>query len=277
MLSAQTLPMVFLKQVRDGRMPLYACYQAIQKADFVVTGYRGAGHLPGSYRVHIEELVSDPIRRDLGFAKDDPLTPVAAFWVDFDFTLSIAEEIWRARPASGPRISEQAVTGVKVAVLGGGVGAVTAAFELTDPKLGGKYDVTVYQMGWRLGGKGASGRNAAEHDRIEEHGLHIWFGFYENTFRAMRACYEALDRGAEVPIRTVDDAFHPAARFGVTESRLDRWTSWVNWFPENDKVPGTMAPGERPTPTVGHYLVQLLRLASRSSPATSATTATGCV
>ena len=24
-------------------------------------------------------------------------------------------------------------------------------------------------------------------DRIEEHGLHLWMGFYENAFRLMRA------------------------------------------------------------------------------------------
>ena len=50
----------------------------------------------------------------------------------------------------------------KVAVLGGGVGGMTAAFELTaTPELRERFDVTVYQLGWRIGGKGASGRNAA--------------------------------------------------------------------------------------------------------------------
>src|SRR5690606_146372 len=64
---------------------------------------------------------------------------------------------------------------IKVAVLGGGVAALTTAFELTSTEeLRAKYDVTVYQMGWRLGGKGASGRNRAVANRIEEHGLHIW-------------------------------------------------------------------------------------------------------
>ena len=68
----------------------------------------------------------------------------------------------------------------KVAVLGGGAGGMTAAFELTaTPELRERFEVTVYQLGWRLGGKGASGRNRGVADRIEEHGLHIWFGFYE--------------------------------------------------------------------------------------------------
>ena len=72
----------------------------------------------------------------------------------------------------------------KVAVLGGGVGGMTAAFELTaTPELRERFEVTVYQLGWRSGGKGASGRNAAIADRIEEHGLHVWFGFYDNAFR----------------------------------------------------------------------------------------------
>ena len=65
----------------------------------------------------------------------------------------------------------EATKKTKVAVLGGGVSAMTAAFELTDTQeLRDKYDVTVYQMGWRLGGKGASGRNAEYGERIEEHG-----------------------------------------------------------------------------------------------------------
>ena len=52
----------------------------------------------------------------------------------------------------------------KIAILGGGVGAVVTAFELTSqPDWQKRYDITLYQMGWRLGGKGASGRNAEDH------------------------------------------------------------------------------------------------------------------
>ena len=81
---------------------------------------------------------------------------------------------------------------IKVAVVGGGCAALTAAFELTRPVHRGRYEVTVYQQGWRLGGKGASGRGPS--GRIEEHGLHLWMGWYENAFRLMRQCYEELDR-----------------------------------------------------------------------------------
>ena len=71
----------------------------------------------------------------------------------------------------------------RVAILGGGPAALTAAFELTaTPELAARHDVTIYQPGWRLGGKCASGRNAEHHERIEEHGLHVWFGCYDNGF-----------------------------------------------------------------------------------------------
>src|SRR5436190_12543586 len=71
----------------------------------------------------------------------------------------------------------------KIAVLGGGLGSLTTVYGLTsDSAWREKYDITVYQMGWRLGGKGASGRNRDQNMRIEEHGLHIWMGFYQNAF-----------------------------------------------------------------------------------------------
>src|SRR6267378_8596684 len=81
----------------------------------------------------------------------------------------------------------------KIAVLGGGISALAAVFDLTSEKdWRDKYDITVYQLGWRLGGKGASSRNPNYNNRIEEHGLHIWLGFYENAFELMRKCYDEL-------------------------------------------------------------------------------------
>lgn len=85
------------------------------------------------------------------------------------------------------------MTRTKVAVLGGGCGGLAAAAALSaTPQLRERFEVTVYEQGWRLGGKGASGR--APHgpgaQRIEEHGLHIWFGFYEHAFRLLRTAYE---------------------------------------------------------------------------------------
>ena len=77
----------------------------------------------------------------------------------------------------------------QVAILGGGAGSMTAAFYLSNTaEMRARFDVTVYQMGWRLGGKGANGRRADAAQRIEEHGLHVWGGFYANAFRTVREC-----------------------------------------------------------------------------------------
>ena len=99
----------------------------------------------------------------------------------------------------------------RIVILGGGVGAMTAAFELTnwDGWQDG-LEIDVYQMGWRLGGKGASGRRQDLADRIEEHGLHVWMGFYENAFHVIRQAYDECTRRNLTPgspFRSWQDAF----------------------------------------------------------------------
>ncbi len=127
---------------------------------------------------------------------------------------------------------------IKVAIVGGGCAAVTAAFELTRPEHGGKYEVTVYQLGWRLGGKGASGRGPA--DRIEEHGLHLWMGFYENAFRLMRECYAELGRDPAIcPIADWRDAFVPVPLVGVANMLPNgSWRIWKAVLPPTEGHPG---------------------------------------
>lgn len=147
----------------------------------------------------------------------------------------------------------------KIAVVGGGCAALAAAFELSHPRHGGRYEITVYQAGFRLGGKGASGRGPA--DRIEEHGLHLWMGFYENAFRMMRACYEELGRDPRTcPIADWREAFTPAPHVGVTERAADgRWSSWVAYFPPSHGMPGDPLSGTSPF-TLREYLVRAAQL-----------------
>jgi uncharacterized protein with NAD-binding domain and iron-sulfur cluster len=136
----------------------------------------------------------------------------------------------------------------KIAIIGGGVGAITAAFAMTEAEdWQSKYEITLYQLGWRLGGKGASGRNMDKSGRIEEHGLHVWAGFYDNAFRAMRLCYAELARrglrNPDAPLGTIEAAFKPLNHFFLSEE-IDGpagsdWRPWMVTFPGNSAVPGS--------------------------------------
>lgn len=128
----------------------------------------------------------------------------------------------------------------RIAILGGGVGAMTAAYWITTvPDWQAHYEIDVYQMGWRLGGKGASGRNAAIAERIEEHGLHIWFGFYDNAFATMQGVYGALDRPAGAPLATWDEAFKPHDYVCLSERVADEWKVWPVMMPPHPGQPGS--------------------------------------
>jgi len=155
----------------------------------------------------------------------------------------------------------------KVVILGGGVGAMTAAFELSREGWRDRYEsITVYQLGWRLGGKGASGRG--DNGRIEEHGLHVWLGFYENAFRMMRACYEELNATVPKPddedwehLASIESAFMRSSMI-VGEERLPSgWVPWVVEFPENEEEPGT-ARSNADLPEAWQYVDQSVRLAA---------------
>jgi uncharacterized protein with NAD-binding domain and iron-sulfur cluster len=137
----------------------------------------------------------------------------------------------------------------KIAVLGGGMGSLATVFELTSqPDWSAKYDITVYQLGWRLGGKGASGRDITPDPqrpdgepnyKIEEHGLHIFFGFYENAFRMMKQCYEELtkDTPTDRAFTSVEDAFKPHNLIVLEDYANGKWHDWVMNFPPNDLKP----------------------------------------
>ncbi len=122
------------------------------------------------------------------------------------------------------------MTRKKIAILGGGMASLTAAYHLTRSEaLRAKHEVTVYQIGWRLGGKGATGRRDG---RIEEHGLHIWFGWYDNAFRMLREVYRDWQRDPAHPLRSWRDALQPQSFTPIGPDYFP-----LNW-PTNDAVPG---------------------------------------
>jgi uncharacterized protein with NAD-binding domain and iron-sulfur cluster len=149
----------------------------------------------------------------------------------------------------------------KIAILGGGMAGLTAAWRLSEPGWQDRFEsITVYQRGWRLGGKGASSRG--ENGRIEEHGLHVWIGSYENAFTLIRECYAELDRPTTdptVPIRTWTHAFVPANDVGATDRWNGEWQLWLGRFTGNDELPGE--PDRPPEQLdVVHFLQRALQL-----------------
>ena len=149
----------------------------------------------------------------------------------------------------------------RIAILGGGMAGLTAAWRLSEPGWRDRFEsITVYQRGHRLGGKGASSRG--ENGRIEEHGLHVWIGSYENAFTLIRECYAELDRATtdpSAPIQTWDQAFIPANDVGATDRRDDEWQLWLGRFTGNDELPGEPDAPEGGMDVI-HFLQRALQL-----------------
>ena len=126
---------------------------------------------------------------------------------------------------------------VKVVVLGGGVSGLAAAFELSDPRHSGRFEVSLYQLGWRLGGKCASGRDLGmpqgRPKRIKEHGPHILFGFYDNAFAVLREAYQSLPPDPNRAFTTVEDAMVAQnALVAMEQLSNGKWDPWVITLPD---------------------------------------------
>lgn len=115
----------------------------------------------------------------------------------------------------------------KVAILGGGPGGLSAAYHLAtgDEEL----DITVYTMGWRLGGKGASGRNYDRADRIEEHGIHLFGNFYPNALHLVKDCYDTVE--------DFEHQFQPMNLQLLTEFYDGRWHRYAARIAKSGEQP----------------------------------------
>lgn len=143
----------------------------------------------------------------------------------------------------------------RIAVLGGGCAGVAVAHALSrTTRARESFEVTVYEQSWRLGGKGATGRDPRHGGRIEEHGLHVWMGFYEHAFAAAREALAAWPAPPGCPLRTFDDAFAPRYGFRVGQ--------WALRLPPRPGRPGdgdASAPGL--ADLLGHGISMLRGLA----------------
>ncbi|MEP2771572.1 MAG: NAD(P)-binding protein [Fulvivirga sp.] len=134
----------------------------------------------------------------------------------------------------------------KIAVLGSGMSSLAATYELTSyPNWQDHYDITIYQMGWRLGGKTATGRGPKE--RIQEHGIHIAQGWYENAFRLIQDAYKECETNnlmPDSPFKSWRDAFEEESTTLLThfDKETGKWIKKNIIFPSNDYVPGQGGP-----------------------------------
>ena len=143
----------------------------------------------------------------------------------------------------------------RVAVLGGGMAGLTSAYHLSRTQaLRDRYEVTVYQMGWRLGGKVASGRD--ELGRNLEHGLHVWFGCYENTFQLLQEVYAARAPQPGSPFQVWTDVVKPQNFTAIGMPTKAGWTYVPVEWPTNDGTPGD----GRLFPTPWEIVTELLSL-----------------
>jgi hypothetical protein len=77
---------VFLKEIRAIEDPRRAAYQAVCETRAPLRAFHRGGLLGGSFELELHDLVSHPIRRELGLA-DGLLAPRAQFWAQIDFDL----------------------------------------------------------------------------------------------------------------------------------------------------------------------------------------------
>ncbi len=227
MLRSLSIEQIFLKQFPDAS-GIKAVYQALVAAPAKVTEVRHVHLLGDEFRCTLHPFASFPLNETLGLAiGGQPAT--LPFHLALDFEVTPGREV-----VDNSRVSPR-----KIAIIGGGVAAMTAAFYLSDsPGWRNEREITVYQMGWRLGGKGASGRNAAMGQRIEEHGLHIWFGFYDNAFRTIQQVYALANRPEGAPLRTWQDAFRPQHFVTLTELIDGQCKLWPIDTPPTPGLPG---------------------------------------
>jgi uncharacterized protein with NAD-binding domain and iron-sulfur cluster len=148
-----------------------------------------------------------------------------------------------------------------VAVLGAGPAGLAAAFALSrTATLRERFQVTVYQLGWRAGGKSATGRAMNRCWRIEQNGSHYLFGCYLNSFALLAEAYQVLAEHGETRFGTYREQFVPRTVVVAKEERTDagqRWLDWPTFLPETPAAPE--CGGKYPPPS--HYFFVFIQLA----------------
>ena len=146
----------------------------------------------------------------------------------------------------------------RVVILGGGPAGLAAAFGLSETaELRERYEVTVYQVGWRAGGKCSTGR-AGPAQRIEQNGTHYLFGCYDNSFAIARGAYDALAQSGVGGFGSYDDAFLARNLLVLKQFFDGKWHNWPIEVPSNPIEPGTRTGPLRPVDYLSMILQQMI-------------------
>ena len=156
----------------------------------------------------------------------------------------------------------------RVAILGGGMGSLSAAWRLVrDQRDADRYDITVYQRDHLLGGKGACTRSDDPRYglRIEEHGIHVLMGWYEEAIGVLHEVYDDLGSGPIDPdnpalgdLPSWDGVLSPRNYATMAEDPATTGSDWKLWtvqFPEREGKPGD----DRTPPAVPELIARLLK------------------
>jgi uncharacterized protein with NAD-binding domain and iron-sulfur cluster len=128
----------------------------------------------------------------------------------------------------------------RVAVLGGGPAGLAAAFGLSaTPGLRARYDVTIYEAGWRVGGKCGQGRDANHAWRVEQNGTHYVFGAYDNVFQTARQAFDELAAAGDTRFGSFESNFIPRSLLAMKQFFNGDWATWALEIPRNDLPPGS--------------------------------------
>ncbi|MBN8609833.1 MAG: NAD(P)-binding protein [Deltaproteobacteria bacterium] len=123
----------------------------------------------------------------------------------------------------------------RIAILGAGPAALTAAWNLSEPGLA--HEITIYTQGWRAGGLCASGR-VGEQQWINQNGTHYIFGCYDATVGLLSAAYQVLAQKGDTRFGTLDAQLVPRDLLVIRQLFHNAWTDWVLAMPRRAGKPG---------------------------------------